>query len=223
MKYLLKILILFVLAFIIQPKQLDAQSTGISIFCPDFSSTYQNGWQINNNAVFVSPNILRLTAAVNNQTGSAFWKQKVALGADFSFSFFFTFKITKAGSQADGITFCIQQASNTAGSVGQGIGYGSISGKSLAIEYDTHANSNENNNHIAFDYNGLLHNEGGGYLFQNASPYVNLTLLDGNTGLPISLSDGSLKYSWIDYNGATGKLEVRISNTAIRPLATALS
>lgn len=219
MKYLLKILIFFVLAFIIQPKQLDAQRTGISIFCPDFSSTYQNGWQINNDAVFVSPNILRLTPNINEQKGSAFWKQKVALAANFSFSFFFSFKITNVG--ADGFTFCIQQASNTAGSSGGGVGYAGIPGKSMAIEYDTWANGNENNDHIAFDYNGVLHNDGS-YLFQNASPYVNSALLDGNTGASLTLRDGNLKYSWIDYNGTTGKLEVRISNSATRPTAAAL-
>ena len=98
MKYLVKIFILFVLVFICQPKQLAAQKSGISIYCPDFSSTYQNGWQINNNATFINPNVLRLTDALNFQKGSAFWKQKVALGADFSFSFFFTFKITALGS-----------------------------------------------------------------------------------------------------------------------------
>ena len=223
MKYLVNIFILFVLVFISQPKQLAAQKSGISIYCPDFSPTYQNGWQINNNATFITPNVLRLTEAVGGQTGSAFWKQKVALNADFSFSFFFTFKITPVTSQADGITFCIQQASNTAGTAGGGIGFARIPGKSIAIEYDTYPNQSENNNHIALDYNGFLHNEGNGYPFQNVSPYVNLTLLDGNTGSALSLADGNLKYSWIDYNGVTGNLEVRISNTATRPTATALS
>ncbi len=221
MKYLLKIFILFVLVFICQSKQLVAQKTGISIYCPDFSSTYQNGWQINNDAVFISPNVMRLTPNINEKKGSAFWKQKVALASDFSFSFFFSFKITNVG--ADGLTFCIQQASNTAGSSGGGVGYEFLSGKSLAIEYDTWQNQNENNDHIALDYNGFLHNTGNGYPFQNGSPNVNSTLLDGNTGTALTLRDGNLKYSWIDYNGLTGTLEVRISNTASRPTATALS
>jgi gliding motility-associated-like protein len=223
MKYFSKIFILFVLVVLCQPKQLNAQRTGISIFCPDFSSTYQNGWQKNNDAVYTSPNILRLTPAIQSQKGSAFWKQKVALSANFSFSFFFTFKIS--GGHADGLAFCIQQADNTAGSVGQGIGYGGIAGKSMAIEYDTYENApgDPNNNHIAFDYNGILHDENGYTLFQNALPYVNATILDGNTGTALALTDGNLKYSWIDYNGATGKLEVRISNTGTRPTATTLS
>jgi len=221
MRYLVKIFILFVLVFICQPEQLVAQKTGISIYCPDFSTTYQNGWQINNDAVFVSPNIMRLTPNINQQKGSAFWKQKVALAANFSFSFFFSFKITNVG--ADGLTFCIQQASNTAGSSGGGVGYEGISGKSLAIEYDTWQNQNENNDHIALDYNGFLHNAGNGYPLQNGSPNVNSSLLDGNTGTALTLRDGNLKYSWIDYNGVTGTLEVRISNTATRPIATALS
>jgi gliding motility-associated-like protein len=223
MKYLLQLFILLVLVILCQPKQLNAQRTGISIFCPDFSTTYQNGWQKNNDAVYTSPNILRLTPATQSQKGSAFWKQKVALSADFSFSFFFTFKIS--GGHADGLAFCIQQADNTAGSVGQGIGYGGIAGKSLAIEYDTYHNApgDPNNNHIAFDYNGILHDGNGYTLFQNALPYVNATILDGNTGTALALTDGNLKYSWIDYDGTTGTLEVRISNTGSRPIATTLS
>jgi trimeric autotransporter adhesin len=228
MKYLLQIFFLFGLVILYQPKQLNAQRNGISIFCPDFSNTYQNGWQINNNAAYLNPNVLRLTPAIQNQTGSAFWKQKVALPADFSFSFFFTFKITNGN--ADGLTFCIQQASNTAGSAGRGMGYGGIAGKSIAIEYDTYWNradfdhtGDPNDNHIAFDYNGVLHDENAYTLFQNTPPYVNSTLLDGNTGTALTLIDGNLKYSWIDYNGATGKLEVRISNTGTRPTATTLS
>jgi gliding motility-associated-like protein len=231
MKHLIQIFILFVLVILCQPKQLNAQ-TGISIFCPDFSTTYRDGWQKNNHAVFTSPNILTLTTSAPGLTGSAFWKQKVALPADFSFSFFFTFKITTAGGgviPADGITFCIQQASNTAGSFGRGFGYGGIAGKSIAIEYDPFFNSADgdhtgdpNTHHMAFDYNGLLHDEKV-YPYVNGLPYVNATLLDGDTPTSLSLNDGNLKYSWIDYNGATKTLEVRISNTASRPTATTLS
>jgi hypothetical protein len=109
------------------------------------------------------------------------------------------------GSRADGMTFCIQQASNTAGSSGGGLGYQNMPGKSIAIEYDTYNNGEINNNHIALDINGVLH---------------------GSTNVvssPVDLADGKMKYNWIDYNGSTQILEVRISNTSVRPTLATLT
>jgi len=37
------------------------------------------------------------------------------------------------------------------------------------------------------------------------------------------LADGAMKYNWIEYNGATNVLQVRISNTNVRPTAATLS
>ena len=67
--------------------------TPISIYCPDFTSNYQGGWQINGNAVYISP-YLRLTPNSGGQSGSAFWKQKLSLPTNFSFSVYFTTKMT---------------------------------------------------------------------------------------------------------------------------------
>jgi hypothetical protein len=104
------------------------------------------------------------------------------------------------------MTFCIQQASNTAGSVGGGLGYQGIPGKSIAIEYDIYDNGEVGgNNHIALDINGALH---------------------GTTNVvasPVNLADGTNKYNWIEYNGVTNVLQVRISNTNVRPTAATLS
>lgn len=152
----------------------------------------------------VSSTYLRLTPNAGNQAGSAFWKQKVSLPTDFSFSTYFVSRMTP-GSRADGMTFCIQQASNTAGSAGGGLGYQAIPGKSIAIEYDTYNNGELNNNHIALDINGVLH---------------------GSTNVvasPVDLADGTNKYNWIEYNGSTKVLEVRISNTSTRPTAATLT
>jgi hypothetical protein len=56
----------------------------ISILTPDFSSSA--GWQLNGNAVTTNiPGYLRLTQNDRNLAGSAFWKKKIALAADFSF------------------------------------------------------------------------------------------------------------------------------------------
>lgn len=178
--------------------------TPIPIYSPNFSSA--GGWQINGNAAIISSTYLRLTPNAGNQAGSAFWKQKVSLPTDFSFSTYFISRMTP-GSRADGMTFCIQQASNTAGSAGGGLGYQNIPGKSIAIEYDIYDNGEVGgNNHIALDINGVLHS--------------------GSTNVvasPVNLADGTNKYNWIEYNGVTKVLEVRISNTTTRPTAATLT
>jgi hypothetical protein len=177
--------------------------TPLPIYSPSFGNAA--GWQINGNATIISSTYLRLTPNAGNQAGSAFWKQKVSLPADFSFATYFVSRITP-GSRADGMTFCIQQATNTAGSSGGGLGYQGIPGKSIGIEYDTYNNGEVGtNNHIALDINGVLH---------------------GTTNVvasPVNLADGANKYNWIEYNGSTQILEVRISNTNIRPTSPTLS
>jgi hypothetical protein len=177
--------------------------TPIPIYSPNFSSS--GGWQINGNASIISGTYLRLTPNAGAQAGSAFWKQKVSLPTDFSFSTYFISRMTP-GSRADGMTFCIQQASNSAGSSGGGLGYQGIPGRSIAIEYDIYDNGEiGGNNHIALDINGVLH---------------------GTTNVvasPVNLADGTNKHNWIEYNGATRVLEVRISNTTTRPTAATLT
>jgi len=199
MKKYFKFVIVFLLFF---TSNLFSQ-TPLPIYSPNFSNAA--GWQINGNATIISSSYLRLTPNAGNQAGSAFWKQKISLPDDMSFSTYFTSKMTP-GSRADGMTFCIQQASNNAGSSGGGLGYQGMPGKSIAIEYDTYDNGEVGgNNHIALDINGALH---------------------GTTNVvssPVNLADGTMKYNWIEYNGATNVLQVRISNTNVRPTAATLS
>ena len=199
MKNYFKLVVVFLLLFF---NNLFAQ-TPLPIYSPNFSNSA--GWQINGNATIISSSYLRLTPNAGNQAGSAFWKQKISLPDDMSFSTYFTSKMTP-GSRADGMTFCIQQASNNAGSSGGGLGYQGMPGKSIAIEYDTYDNGEVGtNNHIALDINGALH---------------------GSTNVvssPVNLADGAMKYNWIEYNGATNVLQVRISNTNVRPTAATLS
>jgi hypothetical protein len=192
----------YVILFLLFLSSSLSAQTPLPIYSPNFSSA--GGWQINGNASIISSSYLRLTPNAGNQAGSAFWKQKISLPDDMSFSTYFTSKMIP-GSRADGMTFCIQQASNTAGSAGGGLGYQNMPGKSIAIEYDTYNNGELNNNHIALDINGVLH---------------------GSTNVvasPVDLADGAMKYNWIEYNGATQVLQVRISNTNVRPTAATLT
>jgi hypothetical protein len=200
MRKYFKLVILILLLF---RGTLSAQ-TPIPIYSPNFSSA--GGWQINGNASIISSSYLRLTPNAGGQAGSAFWKQKVSLPDNFSFATYFVSRMTP-GSRADGMTFCIQQASNNAGSAGGGLGYQGIPGKSIAIEYDIYDNGEVGgNNHIALDINGVLHT--------------------GSTNVvssPVNLADGTNKYNWIEYNGVTNVLQVRISNTNVRPTNPTLS
>jgi hypothetical protein len=194
----------YVIIFLLFLSNVIMAQTPLPIYSPNFSSA--GGWQINGNAAVISSSYLRLTPNAGGQAGSAFWKQKVSLPDNFSFATYFVSRMTP-GSRADGMTFCIQQASNTAGSVGGGLGYQGIPGKSIGIEYDIYDNGEVGgNNHIALDINGVLHT--------------------GSTNViasPVNLADGTNKYNWIEYNGVTNVLQVRISNTNVRPTNPTLS
>lgn len=80
---------------------------------------------------------------------------------------------SRSKDYADGFTFTVMTSNNptsTCGSQGDGMGYNSIPGKSVAIEFDTYYQNNKNDplssqnvfNHVAFIQNGTnVHNSGG--------------------------------------------------------------
>jgi len=192
-----------------------AQTTGLNIYQPNFS-TEQAGWSANGNASFGTINsstAIILTPSTGTQVGTAFWKQQISLSNNASFSTFFTYQIDQNSSRADGITFIIQQQGATAmAATGEGLGYGGFTGANMAIEFDTYQNGYDpDNNHIALDLNGSVNHSSNGGLVKS----INTSTLD--------LADGNLKYVWIDYNGSTHLLEVRISYSNTRPSTATLS
>jgi hypothetical protein len=192
-----------------------AQTTGLNIYQPNFA-TQQAGWATNGNASFGTINsasAIILTPSTGTQIGTAFWKQQISLSNNASFSTFFTFQIDQNTSRADGITFILQQQSATAtASTGEGLGYGGFTGANMAIEFDTYQNGYDpDNNHIALDLNGSVNHSSNGGLVKS----INTSTLD--------LADANLKYVWIDYNGSTHLLEVRISYSNSRPSKATLS
>lgn len=177
----------------------------------DFSSV--SGLQLNGNAAQAG-NVLRVTPANYNQSGSAFSQTAISLASNVSFSSAFSFRITNSGGSsdgdglgADGITFTVQTVSNTAGGGGGGIGYSGIP-NSVAIEYDTWDNgsfgNDPNGNHVGIDLGGNI-----------ASVQ---TAVVGTR-----MNDGNVWYSWVDYDGATNNLEVRLSQSSSRPAAAILT
>jgi Legume lectin domain/PEP-CTERM motif len=181
----------------------------------DLSAFQQNG----STAAIADPvvdgsgrSVLRLTNNLG-QSGSAFLTDTINLASAASFSTFFTFNISNPqgisdgdGQGADGIVFVVQTVSNTAGGGGGGIGYTGIN-NSLGIEFDTWDNglgfNDPNGNHVGINIGGS---------FNGATQTI-----------PTRMNNGADWYAWIDYNGATNLIEVRLSATNLRPATATLT
>jgi hypothetical protein len=182
----------------------------------DLSAFQQNG----STAAIADPvtdnlgrKVLRLTNGLN-QGGSAFLTNQIDLSNNTSFSTFFTFRISNPqgsvdtdGQQgADGLVFVVQTQSNTAGGIGGGIGYLGIN-NSVGIEFDTWNNggsaNDPNGNHVGINLNGGF---------------------NGPTAVVAPAMNNSADwFAWVDYNGATDVIELRLSQTNTRPGAATLT
>lgn len=177
----------------------------------DFSSVA--GLTLNGSAAQVG-NVLRVTPANYNQSGSTFSTSTVALTAGASFSTYFQFRFTGAGGScdgfgcgADGLTFVVQTVSNNVGSLGGGIGYEGIP-SSIGIEFDTWNNGGidgNSSNHLGINVAGSV----------NSVLRAEVTEADMN--------GGDIWNAWVDYNSLTGLLEARLSRSPGRPAAAMLS
>lgn len=177
---------------------------------PDFSNPA--GLTINGNAAVVG-NALRVTPANFSQAGSAFSTSTVSLASNASFSTYFQFRFTGAGVSdglgvgADGLTFVVQTVANNVGTGGGGIGYQGI-GNSIGIEFDTWNNGsidNNSSNHVGINANGSV----------SSLALAQVTEADMN--------NGGIWNAWIDYDGTSNLIEVRLTQGALRPAAALLS
>ena len=170
---------------------------------PDVSDV--SGLKLNGNA-YQNGNMLTLTPATDGQAGTAWSLDPIHLASDASFSTVFSFNIQQRGglaNGADGLTFTLQNNTNTTGGSGGGIGYGGIP-NSATVEFDTFQNDwDPNSNHVGINTNGVL----GSIVSANE-----LTDFD----------NGQTWWAWIDYNGATKNLAVRWAMSAMRPAAAML-
>ena len=187
-------------------------SASLVINYPDFSSIA--GLQLNGNAAQAG-SVLRVTPATFGQAGSVFSSSTVSLASSASFSTYFQFRFTDAGGScdslttcgADGLVFAVQTVSNTAGGAGGGIGYAGLP-HSVGLEFDTWNNGGidgGSSNHVGIDTNGDV----------NSVVRAEVTEADMN--------NGGVWNAWVDYNGATNLLEVRLTQGAARPGAAMLS
>ncbi len=151
---------------------------------------------------------LTLTPANSGQGGSAFSTNTVSLAANASFSTVFNFDIQDRGGLgggADGLTFTMQTNSNSVGGTGGGIGYAGI-GNSVAVEFDTFDNGEPGgSNHVGIDVNGSM------------------TSIVSSGFLSPDFDNGAFWWAWADYDGVAQRLDVRWSQSSLRPLAPMLS
>jgi hypothetical protein len=164
--------------------------------------------------------VLRLT---NNygQSGSAFLTSTFSLASNASFSSYFEFQFTNQGSGgADGIVFTVQTVGNTAGGGGGGIGYDGLP-KSLGVEFDNWNNGScdgNNGNHAGIDINGSVCS-----VVRNDATGAWPSIVVGDSTNFKQLDSGSIFHAWVDYNGATDNLEVRLALTDTRPTDVLMS
>lgn len=104
--------------------------------------------------------------------------------------------------------FVVQTVANNVGGAGGGIGYAGIA-NSVGIEFDTYDNgtgtyNDPDGNHVGVDLGGAF------------GPAA---------AVPVAtrLNDGQTWNAWVDYNGLTDALEVRLSLTTARPLTALVS
>ncbi len=186
-----------------------APASATTIVYNDFSST--SGLTVNGDSATVATGgrtVMRLSPSQFFKSGSVFSTAPIIFGSLYSFSTRFTFNLNaQQGGGADGFVFVIQPNRNTIGGSGGGIGYGGIK-SSLGVEYDTFnngRNDQNSNNHIGINLNGSL----ASLALNNALPFI----LDSRQDLT----------SWIDYNGASQTIEVRLNDSNARPLSAILS
>jgi hypothetical protein len=209
---------------------LTATSHAQSFTFPSFTSN--NGLQVNGNASTDqtgkdgTSKVLRLTPAQGDQAGSAFSLNTVHLGSNASFSTAFSFQMWDGGGisdgtsnplGADGIVFVLNTGSNLVGSLGQGVGYQGIA-NSVGIKFDTWQDASPTfpqDNDPNGNFVGIYTD--GSTQFGNAPGDASTVFSPGD-----SMKNGAVWFAWVDYNGNTDDLQVRLSETDVRPASASL-
>jgi hypothetical protein len=187
---------------------LAAPASATDLNYPDFSST--TGLTLNGSAV-QNGNVLQLTPAENDKTGSVF--TSAALNPQESFSTKFALSMhdsTTFPLPADGMAFVVQSKGPQGGDgLGGSLGFGEIK-PSVAVEFDIFENfpSDPPGDHISVVSEGDVSTH---LACANAGPTPPCTAI-----LPFALY-GALVYAWVEYDAATQHLKVFAGQTGEKP------
>jgi MYXO-CTERM domain-containing protein len=119
---------------------------------------------------------------------------------------------------ADGIVFVLNTGSNLVGSLGQGVGYQGIA-HSVGIKFDTWDDSTAGGFPQDNDPNGNFVGiyTDGSTQFGNAPGDASTVFSPSD-----SMKNGATWFAWVDYIGNTDDLQVRLSETDVRPTSANL-
>lgn len=172
------------------------------LYTPYTSCPYNDEFKLTGQATFQNGSIL-LTADAANQAGQAWSKKTIDLTKPFTQTFDINLGTDDGG--ADGFAFVLRgNTAQTAGTVGQGLGYGGIS-PSVAFEFDTYYNVGPDivNDHFALHVGG------------------NATSALGRIGSAVSLGtggnieDGKVHEAIIDWNPTTKTITVSFDGAVV--------
>ncbi|SFL93330.1 Cadherin-like beta sandwich domain-containing protein [Paenibacillus sp. 1_12] len=178
-----------------------------------------------NGSTSVNNGKLRLTPALPDKSGGVFNKERLSLGTNNAFSTYFVFQTSGQGTTnprayeagADGFVFTLQADSNSAGGLGNGIGFGGLDGtvgikNSLGIEFDMYPNTeasigDPSNNHIGIHLDGTVSHKN-----KNGTPKV-VKDIDKNK---FNFKDPNKQFHvWVDYTG--DKIQVFLNDNNSKP------
>lgn len=175
--------------------------------------TFNQLFTVNGDAQVTDGNFIRLTQATPLQSGAAFNNMALCPRDNYSFSTAFSFQIsnTSAAGPSDGLTFTLQGGTTSQHRDGGGLGYYGIS-PSFAVKYDTFENdvySDPSANYIGLAVNGIVTNNQSGW-------YTDLNSFNTANGTDYVLSNGTLYYTWIEYDSSTQNVQVRLGTSPDR-------
>ncbi|KAJ7544968.1 hypothetical protein O6H91_09G100700 [Diphasiastrum complanatum] len=199
----------------------EAGEDHIISFSPDFSHQMTYLGDASYNAGTIELTLDPLRYSVYNSSGRALYSFPVRLLDPFSklvasFSTTFSFNISPAADSlyGDGLAFIIVSDRYELGGYGFELGIYDQSRiaaaqHTFAVEFDTHQNveiKDINDNHVGVD-------------LMNATSLVAQDAAKAN----VILTDGAEKTAWIDYNGFSQVLEIRLANDDTRPVIPLIS
>lgn len=177
-----------------------------------FSSDTFDQWFAVNGSAGITEDFIRLTPAQPLQSGAVFSKNKACPINNYSFSTAFSFQMRNPSpaGPSDGLTFTIQTGTSSQNVDGGGLGYYGIK-PSFAVKYDTFLNDvykDPSTNYIGLAENGTVVNQTGWF--------TDLDQYNTDNGTNYVLSNGTMYYTWIDYDGVSQNIQVRLGTSPDR-------
>ncbi|CAI5502263.1 unnamed protein product [Closterium sp. Naga37s-1] len=131
--------------------------------------------------------------------------QSLGCGVELAFTVNFTFSLVPQSGAAGSNGFAFVIAAKAKVGRGDGVGYGGVGARSLAVEFDTFQNGNHSDasrQHVGLNINGLDRS-----LVSEVSPYT--------------LTDGNAYTAWVDYEpgepGDPGTMRVFLAGSMTKP------